>query len=253
MVAVIFAIALGVTVARAEVTQQGNLRVSVTGTLSPHALPRSGTSAVSVSVAGNIATTDKSTPPHLKKMTIEINRHGVIDSTGLPTCRLAQIRAASSDRALAACRPALVGHGRFLGTITLPGSSPLPIEGRLLAFNGREHGKPALFAHIYSPRPFATSFVIVFKIGHKGHGTYGTVMTANLGTVLGNKRSLTGIELTLFRRYSYRGRPHSYVSAGCPAPKGFSSIPFPLARTSFAFADGRNLVEVLRETCKVRG
>lgn len=254
--AVIFIVVLfffGTASAGAVTTQQGNLRVKVSGKLFPHALPRSGVAPVAVSVAGQVTTTDESTPPQLQKLTIEINRHGRIDSTGLPACPRGKILNASNGRALSACRSSLVGQGKFFGTITLPGSAPYPIEGRLLVFNGREHGKPVLLGHIFSPHPFATSFVIGFAIKSNPHGAYGTTLVADLTKALGNKRNLTGLAMTLSRRYSYGGKAHSYISAGCPAPKGFSKVVFPLARTSFAFAGGTTLTSTLTSTCGARG
>jgi hypothetical protein len=245
--------ALGGLAQAAEVTQKGNLRVAVDGRLSPHALPRVGTAPVAVSVAGKISTIDGTPPPQLRKLTIEINRNGRIDATGLPVCRASVIQTASNGRALAACGPALVGEGKFFGTISLPGSAPYPIEGKLLVFNASEHGHPALLGHVYSPHPFATSFVIAFQISANRQGTYGTTLTANLSKALGDKRNLTGLEMTLKRRYSYRGKSRSYISAGCPAPKGFPGAPFPLARTNFAFAEGTKLTSTLSSDCKVRG
>jgi hypothetical protein len=245
----LFAAALAV----AEPVQNGNLRVSVSGKLAPHTLPRTGTAPVAVTVGGQVSTTDETEPPQLQGMTIEINRHGRIESAGLPTCKANSIRTASNGRALATCGPALVGEGKFNGTITLPGSTPYPFEGKLLVFNGSEHGHPVLLAHIYSPHPFATSFVISFAISRKSKGTYGTVLTADLRKALGTKKNLTGIEMTLSRRYSYKGRRRSYVSAGCPAPKGFNSTLYPLARAGFSFADGRKLVSVLERTCGAKG
>ncbi len=253
LAAVLAVAALG-GLARADgVVQKGNIRVAVDGKLSPHALPRAGTAPVAVSVAGKISTRDETQPPQLRKLTIEINRQGRIDSTGLPVCRASVIQTASNGRALAACGPALVGEGKFFGTITLPGSPPYPIEGKLLVFNAFEHGHPALLGHIYSPHPFATSFVIPFQISTSRRGTYGTTLTANLGKALGDKRNLTGLEMTLQRRYSYRGKARSYISAGCPAPKGFPGAVFSLARTSFAFAGGTKLTSTLTRDCKVRG
>jgi hypothetical protein len=249
----VFIIALSTAFAQAETEQKGNLRVTVDGKLSPSKLPRNGMAPVAVSVGGHITTTDESIPPQLKKLTIQINRHGHIDPTGLPPCSRGKILNASNGRALAACRASLVGRGKYFGAITLPGSAPYPIEGRLLVFNGTEHGHPVLLGHIFSPQPFATSFVITFDITNNGHGTYGTTMTADLTKALGNKRSLTGIEMTLSRKYSYRGASRSYVSAGCPAPKGIHLVGFPLARTSFSFVDGRTLTTTLNRTCKVRG
>jgi DNA-binding beta-propeller fold protein YncE len=242
-----------VAASASQVTQKGNLRVAVSAKMTPHALPRSGTAPVAVSVAGQISTTDESTPPQLEKLTIEINRHGRIDSAGLAVCKVGLIRTASNGRALGACGAALVGRGKFFGTITLPGSAPYPIEGKLLVFNGREHGRPVLLGHIFSPHPFATSFVITFAISSTRHGQYGTTLSANLTKALGNKRNLTGLEMTLSRRYAYRGASRSYISAGCPAPKGFPGAVFPLARTAFSFAGGTKLSSTLTSDCKVRG
>lgn len=247
------ALAALAALAQAEIVQKGNLRVSVSAKMSPRALPRTGAAPIAVSVAGRVSTTDQSAPPQLKQLAIEINRHGRLDYRGLATCAVSQIQPASSSRALAACRSSLVGQGKFFGTITLPGSAPYPIEGRLLVFNGKEHGHQVLLGHIYSRHPFATSFVMTFKVASRRHGSYGTVLSADLTRALGDKRNLTGIEMTLSRRYSYRGRSHSYLSAGCPAPPGFKGAVFPLARTSFAFAGGEKLSSTLTSSCKVGG
>jgi hypothetical protein len=244
---------LGAPLAVAEVTQQGGLRLSVKGELSPKTLPRVGTAPVAVKVGGRVSTTDGSEPPQLRKLEIEINRHGRIDGTGLPTCQAHAIRTASNGRALAVCGPALVGEGKFVGTISLPGSPLFPFDGKLLVFNSVEHGRPVLLGHVYSPHPFATSFVIAFSIRSQRHGEYGTVLTANLAQALGQKKNLTGIEMTLSRRYSYKGKARSYVSAGCPAPKGFSTVSYPLAKTSFAFSGGTTLSTVLERHCRARG
>lgn len=245
---------LGAAFARAEITQQGGLRVSVNGKLSPNALPRRGTAPVAVSVAGVVSTTDGTPPPQLQTMQIEVNSHGRFDTTGLPVCRYNQIQPTSDRRALAVCGSALVGEGHFAGTIALSASAePYPMDGRLLLFNGRQHGRPVLLGHIYSPKPFSSSFVLVFEMRTAGHGTYGTTLTVNLAKALGAKRNLDSIEMTLSRRYRYRGATHSYISASCPAPKGFPGVSFSLARTTFSFAGGKKLTTTLPRSCRAKG
>src|SRR6478609_9173344 len=252
--ALVLLLALGAPlIAQAVITQKGNLRVTVTGKISPHNLPRSGVAPIAVSVGGQVSTTDESLPPQLKVLTIEINRDGRLDYRGLPVCSLHQIQPATNSRALSACRPSLVGQGSFDAYIVLKGQEPYPATGRLLVFNGREHGHQVLLGHIYIVHPFASSFVITFAISSHRHGQYATTLTADIAKALGTRRFLTGIEMTLSRRYSYRGARHSYLSAGCPAPKGFTKAPFPLARTSFAFAGGTKLSSTLTSTCGVRG
>jgi hypothetical protein len=243
---------LATTAAATVIKQQGNLRVAVSGKLSPRSLPRSGKAPIAVSVSGQVSTTDETLPPQLKQLQIEINREGRLDSKGLPTCPYRSIQPATDQRALSACRFALVGQGTFNAYIVLRGEEPYPAQGRLLVFNGVSHGKPVLFGHIYLSQPFASSFVITFEVNAERHGRFGTTLTANLAKALGSRRYLTGISLTLSRRYHYRGQRHSYLSAGCPVPKGIAKTLFPLARTSFAFAGGKKMVSTLEGECRVR-
>jgi hypothetical protein len=250
-IALIAILAIAV-LAHAQTTQQGNLRVTVSGRLAPKKLPREGLAPISVSVGGQIATTDETLPPTLKTLRIELNRHGRLDYKGLPVCDYGRIQPGSSSHALAGCRSSLVGEGTFSADITLSGQEPYPTQGKLLVFNSTKGGKPVLYGHIYSAHPFATSFVIVFKVSQLKKGTYGVVLDAPLPKAMKSWGRLTGLSMTLDRRFNYKGTSHSYISSGCPAPKGFSGFPFPLARTSFAFAGGKQLSSVLTGECKVR-
>jgi DNA-binding beta-propeller fold protein YncE len=234
------------------VVQKGNLRVSLDGDLAPSRLPRTGAAPVGVSLGGEISTTDGSELPQLKKLRIEFNRGGHLETRGLPVCPLSRIQIASSDRALSACQKALVGSGSFHANIVLRGQAPYPTSGRLLIFNGREGGRPVLFGHIYAGKPFATSFVITFRISRLPHGRFGTLLTASLPEALGNWGYVTAIEMKLLRRYTAGGERRSYLSAGCPAPKGFPGALFTLARTSFTFAGGKTLTAALTRSCRVR-
>jgi hypothetical protein len=239
--------------ARGEVVQQGDLRVAVTGELSPRRLPRHGTAPIAVAVGGKISTADDSLPPALRTLRIELNRHGRLDTTGLPRCRASQIQPASTARALRACRPALVGRGSFSVDVVLAGQAPYPTKGRLLVFNGAYRGKPALLGQIYSAHPFANSFVVPFLLRRGGRGRYGTALTATLPRALTSWGHVTGLQMRLARRYSYRGARRSLISAGCPAPKGFPGAIFALARAEFRFAGGRELSATLTRACRARG
>jgi hypothetical protein len=248
----LFALLAAVPLAGAEVEQKGDVRVDVSGSLSPQRLPRQGMAPITVVVGGKISGVGQSPTPTLKSLRIELNKNGHIDTKGLPVCPYVAIQPASSQRALSACRSSLVGKGSFSAEISLTGQEPYPTKGTLLAFNGREGGKPVLFGQIYAARPFATSFVIVFSIG-RAKGKFGTSMSAKLPPSLLSWGNLTGIELRLSRRYTSGGKRHSYVSAGCPAPPGFPGASFPFARTSFGFQGGPTLSTTLERSCKARG
>ena len=240
-------------IAAAAVIQQGNLRLTVLAQVEPFKLPRVGTAPIAVFIAGHVGTVDGSVPPQLEKMTVKVNRHGLLQSAGLPVCRLPQIQPGSTSRALAGCRSALIGAGRFWASIVLPDQRPYPTRGRLLVFNGREGGHPVIYAHIYTTNPFDTSFVITFAIQHISHGTYGTQLSASLPEALGTWGYVDRIKLTLRRKYTYRGRRLSYFNSGCPAPKGTRSAAFPLAQANFSFAGGKEVGLTVTKACGVKG
>lgn len=241
----------GVAAAR-QFVQEGNLRVAFDAQLLPHALPREREAPVTVQLAGAIRTTDGSTPPQLRQISIAINRNGRFDTRGLPVCRLHDIQPSTTVNALAACRGSVVGEGRFSANVKLPEQSPFPSAGKVIAFNGRLHGRPAILAHIYGTQPAPTSTVLPFLI-NDSRGTYGTVLEASLPRATGDWGYVTGLKMTLRRHFAYRGKGRSYLSAGCPAPAGFRRAAFPLARTSFDFAGGLTLVSTLNRSCRARG
>jgi hypothetical protein len=238
-------------IAVAAVVQHDNLRISVQSQIQPFKLPRTGTAPIAVFISGHIATPSGAIPPQLQKMSVKVNRHGLLQSKGLPTCTLAQLQPGSTERALANCSDALVGSGRFWATIVLPDQRPYPTRGRLLVFNGKKAGKPVLFAHIYTTNPFNSSFVVTFAIKKIPRGTYGTELTASLPQALGNWGFVDRIKLTLKRKYTDHGTQRSYFNAGCPAPKGTKFTSFPLAQASFEFGEDKQLTLGVNKSCGV--
>ena len=240
------------SLAHAEITQRGTLRITFKGSLSPHALPRQGSAPVRVTVGAKIATTNGKTPPQLRKISIAINRNGRFDPTGLPICRLDQIQPSTTADALEACKDSLVGEGSFSAKVLLAGQAPFPSEGKVHAFNSRLNGRPAILAHVYGTNPAPASYTLPFVIEERAKGTFGSVLVASLPKVTSNSGYVTGLEMTLGRNFSYRGKPRSYLSAGCPAPKGFPGAVFSFARASFGFGS-KTVTSTLSRSCGVRG
>ncbi len=232
--------------------QRGPVRVDVEGKLTPRALPRRGVAPVGIALAVRISGTGDSAPPQLRRIAIEINSNGHFNTAGLPSCRVQKIQPSTTAGALSACRHALVGEGHFSANIKLPEQSPFPSQGKVLAFNGRVHGKPAILAHIYGTQPAPTSYVLPFLIRAK-HGTYGNVLEASLPQATGNWGYVTGLRMSLHRTFRDGGARRSYLSAGCPAPPGFPAAVFPLARTRFSFTGGMRLSATLERNCRAKG
>jgi hypothetical protein len=252
------ALALGVgalacaTLAHASVVQEGNVRISVLSQILPYKLPRRGTAPIAVFVSGHLSEPHGGIPPQLKQMTVEVNKHGLLQSKGLPSCPLKRIQPASTERALSSCGDALIGSGQFWAHIVLPDQGAYPTHGRLLIFNGRQKGKPVIFTHIFTANPFFSSFVIPFSIQKTNHGAYGTKLTASLPQALGDWGYVDRIKLTLKRKYRFKGKELSYFNAGCPAPEGSPRTVFPLALASFAFGEGLEIGAKVEKACGVK-
>jgi DNA-binding beta-propeller fold protein YncE len=234
----------------AVVIQRGGIKVSFDGSLAPKKLPRDHPAPVRVSVAAQISSaTEGKNPPQLRTISIAINRYGRFDTAGLPLCTERDIQPATTQNALKACKDAQVGFGTFSASVGLSRQSPFPAAGKMFAFNARINGKPAILAHVYGTKPVPTSFTFPFLIS-PSKGTFGTVLTAKLPNT-GKDGFITGLTMNLGRNYSAQGKRHSYLSASCPAPKGFSKASFPLAKAGFGFEGGRQMGSTLVRSCGV--
>ncbi len=238
--------------AKAELIQKGSVRVAVLGSLYPKRLPRHGTAPITVKIGGQISSTSKAGPPQLKEVSFAFNEGGKLDIKGLAKCRLGRINPSTSQEALQNCGSSLVGEGHFSANVLFPEQSPFPSEGKVLAFNGVLRGEPAIFAHIYGTEPVPTSYVLPLTIHHQ-KGAFSTRLEGSLPAATGNWGYVTGLELKMGRTYTARGKHHSFLSAGCPAPEGFPGAIFPLVKTRFSFVGGKVLSATLNRDCKAKG
>jgi hypothetical protein len=243
---------LTAALASAEIKREGNLQATFNGAISPQRLPRSELAPVTVAMGGKIATTDRSIPPKLERIVLEINSHGVLDNKGLATCSLAKLNSLTSAAAQKACAGALVGHGNVTSRVYLPGQGAFASSGDLLAFNGKLKGKPAVLAQVASGAPLPLTYVIGFEV-KKTKGTFGTELLGTLPPIASEYGYISSFSLSLGRTYSYNGQKRSFASASCPAPEGFPGASFPFARASYEFEGGLTLSSSLVRECKVRG
>ena len=243
---------LGAAVAHGALVQSEGLRVDFGGGFSPSTLPRDRQVPVTVRIEGSIGTVDGSQPPPLRRVSFAINRHGRLFAHGLPTCPEGLLQSTTSQTALARCRPALIGRGSFSADVNFPTVPLVPVNGELLAFNGRSGGRPEIFLHLYVSEPAQVTLVLPFKVTRQSGGTFGTVLSARIPTLAGNLGYVTNIALTLGRRYRFQGRQRSLLSASCAAPAGFPGALFDFARGSFYFENGQLLTTTLTRDCQVR-
>lgn len=251
VVAVLAVAAAVASLAGAAVFGGPNVRASFTGWLTPRSLPRGDAVPVALHMRGALSTTEGHEPPELRKIEIAINRHGLVSTRGLPTCPIGSIESTDSKHALAACRGSLVGTGRFTAHVSIPEQAPFPSVGGVLAFNSLYGGRHVILAHIFGRSPVPTTQILVMRFGHQRGSPFDTTLTTRMPTTTEKWGYATGFALTLDRRYTYRGRPRSVISANCPAPRGFTLATFPAAKATWELASGRTLTRVLEGRCQV--
>lgn len=246
----VFVVALA-GVAVADVVSGGNARISFHGSITPRTLPRGRTAPVSLHVAGAVHPIGDRRPAALKRVTVEINRHGVISTAGLPVCPPLRLRGARTVEALERCGTALVGTGHFTAHVEIPEGAPFPASGRLLVFNSSREGHPALAAHVFGTNPVPTTQVLPISLRRHGRNGFGATMSVEMPKVGDEWGYVTGFDMTFHRRYRYLGRSRSFLSASCPAPAGIGEAPFRAARGTYYLSGGRVLTRVVTGSCRV--
>jgi hypothetical protein len=238
--------------APAEVEQSGNLIVSFSGGISPHALPRTEPAPVGVTIDSDFKTADGTDPPpQLRRISIGINRNGRIYDRGLPSCRVRRIQPATIAAARRICGGAIVGKGHVEVRVELANQPPFTFKGPLLVFNAkRSGGHRRLLAQVYGTKP-PSAFVLTFKV-LKATGAFGTVIKTTLPDAAREWAYVTHFDMRLRRIYTYKGERHSYISAACEAPAGFPGAVYQFARGTFKFAEGQKVTNELVRDCKVR-
>jgi hypothetical protein len=247
-------IALGLAgAAQAEKEISGNLIVTFDGGITPRALPRTGDAPVTVAVDSSFSTTDGADPPpQLRQISIGINKEGKIFDRGLPTCQVRKIQPATIAAARRICGGAIVGSGHVQVRVHLSNQPPFTFKGPMLVFHAkRSGGHRRLLAQVYGRRP-PSAFLLTFNILETNDSTFGTVIKTTLPKPARKWAYVTHFDMKLRRVYTYKGEKHSYISAGCAAPDGFTVIVYPFAQANFGFAAGKHVASTLVRECAVR-
>jgi hypothetical protein len=250
LVVAVLVVAFAASIAGGERTQDGHLIVSLDGGLAPLTLPRDHPAPVAVRLAGGLQTTDGTLLPRVTRVELSLPGQGVLDTHGLAVCPVQRLRAATTSGALEACRAALVGRGRLEAQVHVPNQPAFAVHANLLAFNGRVRGKRAVIFHGFAANP-PTVVVLPFLLRLET-GRVRTRLVADLPPELGPWPHFAHFEVRLFRRFDYRGRERSYLSASCPIPKQFTAGFFSFAKASFTLAGGRRVGTSITRSCRAR-
>jgi hypothetical protein len=211
------AIAKPKTTARVEKFEAGNIVVTDAGGISPERLPRHETAPITADLHARMATKDGSHVPAAQQMTIDFDRTLQVDMRGLPVCKRGQLQAQSTAAAKRACPGAILGGGSGGAEVAFPEQAPINAKGPVVVFNGGTHGRTTvIFFHAYLDIPAPTAIVVETKITKVDDGRYGMHTVTRIPKIAGGAGSMTGVDLQLGRRYTYKGERKSFLTASCP-------------------------------------
>ncbi len=217
----------------------GNLVVSATAEFQPRKLPVHGSAPASFGAVVRIKTRDHTQPPPLSILTFAFDKHGSIDTRGVPTCTIAKLEEATPTEARRRCAGALVGKGTGRAEVTLPGTITSPIS----IFNAPPvGGRPSLIAHAYERIPKPQALLVPFTIKRIHGGRYGYEAKLELPPIAEGYGAPLLAEATVGRTYSRNGKKVGYANAECSG--GRLQV-----HGTLTFADGDFAESILTSPC----
>ena len=247
---VLIAAVLGLLIAAASATalkvRVGDLILNADGGFAPKALPKHTDAPITLHGGGKLSTVSGDLPPIAEFVTIEFDRHGHVDTAGLPVCHDRQIEATTVAQARHNCRGSIIGKGFGAAVIDFPEQKPIPVSSPITFFNGpREHGQPTVYAHAYITVPAPVTYIVPIVIERIHHGVYGYRTKARIPKIAGGAGHGTSLSAKIGRSWTFKGRKHSYVNARCET--GHLQ-----AKVKVTFEEGIFLTGTFAKPCTVR-
>jgi hypothetical protein len=202
--------------AYAQKIEIGKMVVSATASISPRTLPARGGTPVDIASVTRIKTTDSSQPPPLKQLIFLFDKHGFLDTKGLPTCTLAKLANTTPALARKRCPGAIVGEGVGKADVRLPGQAPIAISTPLTFFNAPpQGGMPSLIAHGYETVPVPKTLLAPFSIERIHQGRYGFRVQIEMPEIAGGYGAATLAQATVGKTWKRGGKTVGYTNAYC--------------------------------------
>ncbi len=197
--------------------QVGNIVVTTDGGFSPTTLPKHRFAPIKIHGYGRIATADGTEPPILEQIVLWFDKHGSVETRGLPVCTAGKLAATDTKQARKQCPGAIVGTGLGKAIVKFPEQPPIPASSPITIFNGpKKHGNPTVLAHAYLSVPAPSTFVVPIEIQKVHDGRYGFKTVAKIPPIANGAGIPIYGRLKIGREWNYRGKRLSYVNASCP-------------------------------------
>jgi hypothetical protein len=195
----------------------GNLVVTTDGGFTPTTLPKHEFAPIKLHGYGRISTSDGSIPPVLEQLTIWFDKHGEVETRGLPVCTKGKLLATTTPQARKLCPGSIVGTGFGEAVVYFPESRPIQASSPITLFNGpRIHGNPSVIAHAHLSVPAPTTYLVPVEIQKVHDGRYGFKTVAEIPKIAGGAGVPIYGRLRIGREWQYKGQRLSYANASCP-------------------------------------
>jgi hypothetical protein len=219
-IAAVFVLALLVGVASASAFKVhvvlGNLVLDAEGGFAPKALPKHENAPITAWGGGKISTLSGELPPILKGFVLEFDKHGAVDTQGLPRCTRGKLVATTVAAARRACGDAIVGKGFGSAVVAFPEQGPIKVGSPITLFNGpKKGGNDTVIAHAHLDYPGPTTFIVPIVIERIHKGVFGYRINVQIPKIAGGYGHPISGHAKVGRMWTYKGKKHSYISARC--------------------------------------
>jgi hypothetical protein len=232
--------------AAAIVLHASNLVITTDGGFTPTTLPKHGFAPIKLHGFGKIESEDGSPPPVLETLTLWFDKHGEVETEGLPKCTPGKLAATTTAQARKLCPGAIVGKGFGKAVVIFPEQGPIPASSPITLFNAApKNGNPVVLAHAHLTVPGPTTFVVPIEIQRVHQGRYGFKTVATIPKIAGGAGIPLYGQITVNRKWTYKGKKLSFANAGCPDGRLQAKI-------QTKFKDGTFLQGSVFKTCKGR-
>ena len=226
--------------------EAANLVITTDGGFTPTTLPKKGYAPIKLHGYGKISTEDGSPPPVLETVTIWFDKHGEVETKGLPKCTPGKLKATTTAQARKLCPGSIVGKGFGKAVVIFPEQGPIPASSPITLFNAApKNGNPVVLAHAHLTVPGPTTFVVPIEIQKVHSGRYGFKVEAKIPKIAGGSGIPLYARMTVGREWTYKGKKLSFANAGCPDGRL-------QAKVKADFKDGTVLQGSLFKTCTGR-
>ena len=224
----------------------GNIIVIGDGGFSPTVLPKSHDAPIKLHGYVKIQTKDGTPPSPLKKLTFRFDKHGSVETRGLPVCKKSQLENTDTKHARKVCGDAIVGEGFGSAEVNFPEQKPIIASSPLLVFNGPpKNGNPTVLFHAYLTVGGPSTFVVPVVIQKIHQGRYGFKTEGEIPEIVNGYGTPIYGRLKIGRTWKYKGKTLSYANARCADGRL-------QAEGQFRFKDGTFLKGTVFKTCQVK-